>query len=372
MNTLVLLLLAAATASAQLDSSLNLHNHTYCSDGHDSPEGFVEVAKKAGVAVVSVTDHDTVDCIPRAVAAGKKAGVRVVAGIEISAEDDSIHILGLGIDIASPRLTALIAKNRQARLDRARQTVARLNQMTADGKPIRLTLKEILRHKLAAVRRTDGKPPVDPNASEEQLLAEAGPITRPDIALTMVARGYVRNTRLAFDGYLGDEGGAATKLEGPGFAIAIAAIHSAGGLAVLAHPHTIYKYKEKPYTYSGKTHADFESVLKALLDAGLDGVEQYKRNKKPAKFIVALVEAFGARSGKTVLLTPGSDYHGSSGVGQSLFDPIGIPSPMAKSIHDALNKGGAPAPRESVLTGETPRVEALIQGELGDVRFDRP
>ena len=363
----LLLILAAGLAQAQgLDSTFNLHNHTYCSDGSDTPEAFVEVAQKAGVKVVAVTDHDTVACIERAVAAGKKAGVSVVPGIEISAEDDSMHILGLGIDVSNPKLVGLMTKNRQARLDRARQTVEQLNKLTAHGKPIKITLKDILVQKLNAVRKTEGKPAVDPNATEEQLLAEAGPITRPDIALTMVAKGYVRDTREAFDSYLGDEGGAAAELDGPAFKDAIGSIHAAGGIAVLAHPHTIYKYKEKPYHYSGKTYRDFDAVLEDLLVAGLDGVEQYKAGHGPAEFIVAHAKAFGAKAGKTVLLTPGSDYHGASGVGQSHFDAIGVPPDMAKLIKDALRKssgGGGPAPRQSALTGgETSRVQAVLSG----------
>ncbi|MBI5202828.1 MAG: hypothetical protein HY925_14650, partial [Elusimicrobia bacterium] len=268
----------------------------------------------------------------------------------------------LGIDPANAGLAALMSKSRDARLDRARKTVEALNRLS-----LKITLKEVLVLKVNALRKTDGKGPVDPNASEEQLLAEAGPITRPDLALTLVAKGYVRNTREAFDKYLGDSGEAAQELDGPGFAAAIASIHAAGGIAVLAHPHTIYKFKEKPYTYSGKTYRDFNTVLSDLLEAGLDGVEQYKQGHGPADFIVRIVREFSARSGRRVLLTPGSDYHGSSGVGQPHFDAIGVPSDEADAIRAALQKtsGGGGSPRARALgEGEISRIEAKI----GDLR----
>ncbi|MBI4241512.1 MAG: PHP domain-containing protein [Candidatus Rokubacteria bacterium] len=367
-------LILSAAAAWGLDGSLNLHNHTYCSDGSDTPEAFIELANRSGVRVVAVTDHDTVACVERAVAAGRKAGIRVVAGIELSVEDDSMHILGLNIDPGSPRLSALMDKNRKARLDRAREMIAKLNTLTTqDGVPIQLALREVLLLKVNTARKAEGKGPVASTAGEETLLAEAGPITRPDLAFAMVAKGYVRDTRAAFDRYLGDEAGAAAELDGPDFASAIAAIHAAGGIAVLAHPYTIYKYKERPYSFSGKSYRDFDALLSDLLAAGLDGIEQYKANRGPADFIVAHARAFGAKAGRRVLLTPGSDYHGSSGAGQPHFDAIPIPDDMARSILDAFGgKAGADSPvRAPVLAGDGERVESVIRDRLRAVEFDR-
>lgn len=363
--------------AAGLDSRLNLHNHSYCSDGSDTPEQFIEAAKRAGIAVVSLTDHDTVACLARSAKAAREAGLRLVPGVEISVEDDSIHMLGLNIDPENAGLRQLLARNAKARLVRALETIAKLNTLAANGRPMKLELKEVLAYKLNARRRAERLPPVEPaSMTEEKLLAEIGIITRPDIAMTLVQKGYVPSANAAFSQFLGDEGEAAAELDGPSFAEAIRVIHGAGGLAVLAHPHTIYKFKQKPYSYSGKTYRDFDALLEDLLAAGLDGVEQYKNSKGPADFIVAHARDFSARAGRPVLLTPGSDYHGSSGVGQPNLASIAIPRPEAETILKLMESPGggtrgAPS-RESLVAGDAGRIERVIERNLDLQPFGRP
>ena len=64
---------------------LDLHLHSTASDGSDSPSRIVELAKEKGIDVISLTDHDTVGGVPEALEAGKKLGVKVVRGVELSA-----------------------------------------------------------------------------------------------------------------------------------------------------------------------------------------------------------------------------------------------------------------------------------------------
>lgn len=350
---------ASARQAPELDSSLNLHNHSYCSDGSDTPEALVELAARTGIKVLGITDHDNVNCVARAREAARKAGIQLVPGIEISAGDDSMHILGLSVDIEHPELRGLMEGSRKARLERSKEILAKLSKLTTkDGRPIQISLKELLIEKLRLQNSADGLAPLSPDVaaamSEEQLLSKiSAPMTRPDVAVMMVKKGYVPNTRVAFDVYLGDEGGAASELDGPSFAETIRIVHAAGGIAILAHPYTIYKGKTPPFVIEGKPYPRFEALLDVLFKAGLDGVEQYKNNGKgTVPWIVDAAQSFSAQSKRSIVLTPGSDYHGSSGVGQAHLDSIGIPKDEAERLRQALKIPDAPM-REPVFTAES-------------------
>ena len=65
---------------------IDLHTHTNHSDGTFAPAELVELASQRGLDVVAITDHDTMDGIDEAAAAGAAFGVEVVSGVELSAE----------------------------------------------------------------------------------------------------------------------------------------------------------------------------------------------------------------------------------------------------------------------------------------------
>ena len=94
---------------------IDLHLHTYYSDGTESPTELVRRAAAEGLRTIAVTDHDGIDGVPEAAAAARPLGICVIPGLEFSAEwmyrDDSdrpemhtMHILGYGIDLASGTL----------------------------------------------------------------------------------------------------------------------------------------------------------------------------------------------------------------------------------------------------------------------------
>ena len=90
-------------------SFIDLHTHSYCSDGTFSPEGIVLLAKKEGLSAVALTDHDTIDGIALFMEAGAKHGVETVPGVEFAAlwpkySRPEIHIVGLGFDPSAPVL----------------------------------------------------------------------------------------------------------------------------------------------------------------------------------------------------------------------------------------------------------------------------
>lgn len=187
---------------------IDLHLHSTASDGVLSPSALVEAARAAQVDVIALTDHDSIDGIVEARSAAAQNGLRVIAGVELSAHDEEreIHILGLHLE----RLDSMRARLSQladARRARAREMVQRLNEIG-----VRIEFEDVI------------------------VLAGESALGRPHIARTLVAHGWAHDHRDAFERYL---------LPGrPGFVPkrrlpvdeAIVIVHDAAGLAVLAHP----------------------------------------------------------------------------------------------------------------------------------------
>ena len=113
---------------------VDLQTHTTASDGALPPAAVVEAAQHAGLHAIAITDHDTVDGLDEATAAGARLGVRVVPGVELSAHygDDELHLLGLHLGDRATMRDAL-ADLRQQRVRRAERIVATLN---ARGIPV--------------------------------------------------------------------------------------------------------------------------------------------------------------------------------------------------------------------------------------------
>jgi len=259
---------------------IDLHSHTTCSDGRNPPAELVRLARAAGIDVLAVTDHDTTAGIREAVREGKRVGVRVVPGIEISSRlgTEDVHILGIGIDASNRALQTRLTAMRRARKTRVRKICAALAG---------LGLK------------------LDP----ADVLAEAGgkSVGRKHVARAMVKRGLVESEREAFDRYLGSGGPAnvaPTELE-PSAASRL--IRGAGGIPILAHPH-----------FFGN-----DRVVEAILDASaVRGIEAYHRYERPRKYLAYLAMA----RERNLLVTGGSDYHGddhphNAGMGEFLTPP---------------------------------------------------
>ncbi len=208
---------------------VDLHAHTFFSDGQLSPEELVEHACSREVVALGITDHDTVEAMPRALAAGD-GRLRVVPGIEISStyEEWDLHVLGYFIDYQSESLLVRLQAFRGERRQRALAIMQRLREQGA---------------------------PVDEKAVFAS--AEPGVVGRPHVAQALVRAGHVPSVEAAFQQYLGSRGSAFVPR--PSFASeeAIACIRDAGGAAVLAHPGPVLP----------------ELIVERLKDAGLDGIE---------------------------------------------------------------------------------------------------
>lgn len=187
----------------------DLHCHTHFSDGLLSPESLIARAKEQGVAVLAITDHDTIAAIGIAQQAATEAGITLISGIEFSSQwgKGGVHIVGLGVDVNSSALNDAVESQELARNSRAQAIAERLSK---SGFP----------HALQGAQEIAG------NAT----------LGRPHFAQYLVAIGAVKNVNAAFKKYLGTGKPADVKYQWPLMDKVIAWIHAAGGVAVLAHP----------------------------------------------------------------------------------------------------------------------------------------
>jgi predicted metal-dependent phosphoesterase TrpH len=243
---------------------VDLHTHSTASDGSRAPGDVVREARRNGLSAIALTDHDTLDGIAEAARVGGETGVRVVPGIELSAVEGDVetHILGLHLSNTRDMEADLVAL-RTMRLTRAERIVARLNELG-----VRLELASVL----------------------EQ--SAGGAVGRPHVARAMIAEGWAVDFRDAFDRYLGNGRPAYVAKDRLAIGDAIALIHRAGGIAVLAHP----------------AHGGTRERIESFARAGMDGVEvrHPSQSSEDIARLLALVDHFG------LVPSGGSDWHGAA------------------------------------------------------------
>jgi len=248
---------------------IDLHTHSTASDGSYSPAEVVRLAKEGGLAAMALTDHDTVDGLPEAVAAGQEFGVEVIPGVEISAQfpGGTMHILGLFVEYHNGRLDERLAVLKQARIDRNPRIIAKLNAL---GIPI--TMEKV------------------------DQISGGGQVGRPHIARALMEAGYVQDLQEAFDKYLGWHRPAyVSKFRFPPEA-ALAMIREAKGIPVLAHPFTLGL---------GSAYA-LKNLIIELKGLGLAGLEVYYSEHTPEQeaLYLKLVRELDLQ------ISGGSDFHG--------------------------------------------------------------
>lgn len=189
----------------------DLHCHTTASDGVLSPAELVRRAAEKEVAVLAVTDHDTLAGLDevRQTIAAEQLPLRLVSGVEISTgwEHHEIHIVALGVDEKNSRLVEFLRGQQARREARAEEIGRRLEKCLIPG-----------------------------TYEEAKQLAGDAAVTRAHFARVLVARGVVDTMQKVFKKYLSRGNKGYVPAEWPEMRDAIAVIHDAGGLAVLAHP----------------------------------------------------------------------------------------------------------------------------------------
>ena len=248
---------------------IDLHCHTRFSDGSLSPTELVELAARRGLSAVAVTDHDTVDGLEEALAAGERLGIEVVPGIEINLEHDQVTMDLLGYFLAgwpSEELRDQLAELRAYRDERNARILERLGEL---GYPV---------------------------APEELAgIAEEGAVGRPHIGEAMRRRGYVRSIAEAFERFL--RRGAPAWVDRRRLALgpAVRLLRASGGLPVIAHP--------------GIIRVDRPGLARIVRDAarlGVAGLECHypKHEEATVAYCLSLCERYGLAP------TGGSDFHG--------------------------------------------------------------
>lgn len=259
----------------------DLHCHSTCSDGTATPIELIQLAVEKGLQGLSITDHDSVNAYPIARAEAEKQGVRLISGVEFSAthKQQSVHILGYSFDLSHEAIRALCKLHFERRRDRNQQIVEKLKAL---GKPI-----------------------------DEQFSEGIETIGRPHIAKAMIDKGYVENYQEAFKLYLGEDKPAYSRGTTISIEETLAAIKSAGGVAIIAHPHLI----QKP------------ELLREILTMPFDGIECYYGNFMRDRCDRWLKIA----KRRNWLATGGSDFHGqvkpnlslgSSWIGPETFETL--------------------------------------------------
>lgn len=244
-------------------SHVDLHAHSTASDGALAPAAAVQAAHAAGLAAFALTDHDTLAGIPEAQASADALGLRLVPGVELSVHrgSEEVHVLGLHIRNVDD-LQARLETFRGFRRTRAERMVEKLN---AAGIPV----------------------------SFDAVLTESagGAIGRPHVARALVAGGWVKDLREAFDRWLAAGKPAYVDKERLDIADGIAMIHAAGGIAVYAHPGS-----------EGR-----RETIEPLVAAGLDGIEvRHPSHSRDDELRLASLAAFFG-----LVVSGGSDWHGA-------------------------------------------------------------
>ena len=258
---------------------IDLHLHTTASDGLFEPAALVDLAWRAGIRTMSVTDHDTTAALTEAESAAAASGIAFVPGIEITAvhEGRDVHLLGYFIDRDDAALAGFLERQRADRVRRVEQMADKLAGM---GKPVD-------REKLLARRRSGTS------------------LGRPMVAKALVQAGHVADTRQAFEQLIGEGRPAFIPRCGPSPADVIGIIDRAGGLSSLAHPGLLRR----------------DGLIPGMIDAGLTAVEAFHSDHDPSTTQRYLV--FADRHG--ILVSGGSDYHGEKERRKAAFGAVGLP-----------------------------------------------
>jgi predicted metal-dependent phosphoesterase TrpH len=195
----------------------DLHSHSTLSDGTLEPEVLAQRARDQGVELWALTDHDELAGLQRAADAARAAGLAFLAGVEVSVSfaGETVHIVGLGIDIHHAALGQGLARTRHGRLQRARDMAAGLAQVGIKG------------------------------AFEGALEYVTNPdlVSRSHFARWLVDTGVCRDHGEVFRRYLTQGKPGYVPHRWAGLGETVQWIRGAGGIAVIAHPG---RYKFTP------------------------------------------------------------------------------------------------------------------------------
>jgi 3',5'-nucleoside bisphosphate phosphatase len=246
---------------------VDLHLHSKFSDGLNLPTELVRMAAAKGLVAISLTDHDSLDGVNEAIAAGRESGLEVVSGVELSCEFEGrdLHVLGYGVPPEDAGFEEMLKRFRETRHKRGLAIIEKLNAL---GVPI--------------------------DAEDVIKKSGEGSLGRPHIAAVLRENGVVSTPTEAFDRFIAEGGPAYVPKYKMSPGDAVRHIHAARGLAFIAHPGIFLENVGELYT---------------LIAEGFDGIEVYhpKHGGTTVRQLGAIAEAEG------LLVSGGSDFHGFAG-----------------------------------------------------------
>lgn len=256
-----------------MSNLIDLHIHSTASDGSFSPSEVVTLAKKQGLAALSLTDHDTLAGLAEAEEKAQELGIEFIRGCELSAKflDTDVHILGL-----------YVPKNKALLTNLEKELAIFIERRNTRNKKIVTKLQE---HGI--------------NITLEEVEQEAGGnvIARPHFANALIKKGVVTSTKEAFEKYLARGKLAYVEREviSPHHAVTI--LKEAKAIPVLAHSKLI-KCTEQEYF----------NLIEELIPLGLKGLEVYHsvHSFEDERYYLGVAKKY------SLCISGGSDFHGKS------------------------------------------------------------
>jgi len=249
---------------------IDIHTHTTCSDGTDTPRELVDKAIVQGLEILGISDHDTTSGWAEATES-LRGTLKLVLGSEISCltnDGVSVHMLGLLFDPEHKEMQQVLEETRDGRLPRMRKMI---EKMRAEG--------------------------IDISIQDVELAMPAGAtMGRPHLADALVAKKIVKSRDEAFVDLLHNESRFYVSHAAPTPVEAISLIRRAGGVAVIAHPFA-----------SHRGQILYPDNFGELVAAGLNGIEVDHRDQNPDER--SMLRAIAHEL--DLVVTGSSDYHGT-------------------------------------------------------------
>ena len=285
---------------------IDLHIHSNCSDGRMAPDDIFKEASKRNVGLISITDHDSIDCQEPAEILADQYGIRYLHGLELNvsfshpdyrnSKPISLDFLAYKYDIHNRPLVQKLLELREYREKRVEQILENLNhELTGEH------LAPFTHEDLQAIEET-----VD------------GAFGRPHIANHMVKKGIVSNKQEAFDRYL-------VKCNVPKMPLSLSdasgLIKGANGKLMLAHPNHPRGTSLVSFTPSLDEQ---QKIIKETMLPYIDGIECWHsmHDQKTTESYLAFTRE------RDLMVTGGSDCHQSP----VLIGTVDVPSYVAEQF----------------------------------------
>ena len=250
----------------------DLHLHSTSSDGSVEPADLPARAAKAGVDIIALTDHDSLQGVEEARRAARQVDIELISGVELTAyapaeqneTEIEIHVLGLFVDPEADELTRELQNLREIRIERVKKIARLLQEQGCD-----VAAQDILDR------------------------AADGAVGRAHVAEELVALGICDNLREAFNKYIGIDKPAYVPKKEFTPAQAMELIRDAGGVSVFAHPGV------------GR---ESQRLIREMAAEGLDGIEAHY----PTHTVLQEKQFMELAEELDLAVSGGSDFHGES------------------------------------------------------------